>query len=212
MSTPHKARPVTEASIPVQRVDRTTAPGTPAGDPVPESTRGPAVAARALAVLRMATGFVFLWAFVDKLFGWGYATQSKNAWVNGGSPTKGFLSGVHAGPFQSMFHSWAGAGWADWLFMLGLLSIGLAATLGVALRIAAVAGTLMMLFMWVAEWPFAQHTATGAASGSTNPLVDYHIVYALALIVAAAAYAGNTWGLGRMWSRLSVVSANRWLL
>ena len=31
-------------------------------------------AARALAVLRIATGFVFLWAFLDKTFGLGYAT------------------------------------------------------------------------------------------------------------------------------------------
>src|SRR3954451_17740966 len=77
-------------------------------------------AAKALAVLRIAVGFVFLWAFFDKTFGLGYATPAARAWVNGGSPTKGFLSAVHAGPFQSTFHSMAGSGWADWLFMLGL--------------------------------------------------------------------------------------------
>ena len=36
-------------------------------------------AARALAVLRISTGFVFLWAFFDKLFGWGFATTSKRS-------------------------------------------------------------------------------------------------------------------------------------
>ena len=57
-------------------------------------------AARSLAVLRIATGFVFLWAFLDKTFGWGYATTSEHSWINGGSPTKGFLSGVDAGNYD----------------------------------------------------------------------------------------------------------------
>jgi len=43
-------------------------------------------AARALAVLRITTGFVFLWAFLDKTFGFGYATPSAKAWIHGGSP------------------------------------------------------------------------------------------------------------------------------
>ena len=81
-------------------------------------------AARFLAVFRVALGFVFLWAFLDKTFGFGYATSSAKAWINGGSPTKGFLSRVAVGPFESIFHDWAGAVWADWLFMLGLLGWG----------------------------------------------------------------------------------------
>src|SRR6266511_1876735 len=92
-------------------------------------------AAKMLAVLRVATGVIFLWAFLDKRFGLGYATGSQNAWINGGSPTKGFLSRVAVGPFESLFHSWAGAAWADWLFMLGLLAIGIALILGIGLRL-----------------------------------------------------------------------------
>ncbi|MYS42947.1 hypothetical protein GTY23_17230, partial [Streptomyces sp. SID5998] len=84
------------------------------------------VSARVLAVLRILTGFVFLWAFLDKVFGLGYATASGKGWIDGGSPTKGFLSSVAAGPLQSTFHAWAGAAWADWLFMLGLAGIGAA--------------------------------------------------------------------------------------
>src|SRR5690242_5997576 len=94
-------------------------------------------AARALAVLRISTGLVFLWAFLDKTFGFGYATPAERAWVNGGSPTKGFLSNVEAGPLQGFFRDIAGAPWADWAFMLGLLGIGLALVLGIGLRIAA---------------------------------------------------------------------------
>ena len=168
-------------------------------------------AGKVLAVFRYVIGFVFLWAFFDKTFGWGYATPSERAWINGGSPTKGFLSGVAVGPFQDTFNSWAGQAWADWLFMLGLLGIGLACMAGVLLWIAAASGTLMMLMMWAAEWPLAQHTSTGDPTMSVNPIVDYHIVYALALITFAVYYAGNRWGLGQIWSRLPLVQRHGWL-
>ncbi|MEU7788879.1 DoxX family membrane protein [Amycolatopsis sp. NPDC049159] len=171
--------------------------------PIPDFVAGPTIAGKSLAVLRVATGFVFLWAFLDKLFGLGYATPAKGAWLNGGSPTKGFLSSVHVGPFESMFHTWAGTWWADWLFMLGLGAIGLAVIAGVGLRLSAIAGSLMMLMMWAAEWPFAQSMSTGEATHSTNPIVDYHIIYALILIALAAASAGNTWGFGRRWAELA---------
>ena len=165
-----------------------------------------------MALLRLAMGWVFLWAFVDKLFGLGYATPSAKAWITGGSPTKGYLSHADTGPFQSAFRSIAGAWWADWLFMLGLAGIGIALLLGVGLRVSAVAGAIMMLLMWAVEWPLAQHTAAGTPSGSTNPLVDYHVIYALVLIALAAAHAGDTWGLGRRWESLPLVRHNRWLI
>ena len=165
-----------------------------------------------LAVFRVLLGFEFLWAFLDKTFGLGYATPSARAWINGGSPTKGFLSNVAVGPFESTFHAWAGAAWADWTFMVGLLGIGLALIFGIGLRVAAVSGTLMMLVMWAAEWPLAKFTSAGEPSMSTNPIVDYHIIYALALIALALTYAGHTWGLGRLWARLPLVHRCRWLI
>jgi thiosulfate dehydrogenase [quinone] large subunit len=180
-------------------------------EPAPERiiTTG---AAKVLAVFRVVLGFEFLWAFLDKTFGLGYATPSARAWINGGSPTKGFLSRVAVGPFESTFHTIAGAAWADWLFMLGLLGIGIALILGIGLRIAAVSGTLMMLGMWAAEWPLAKLTSAGEPTMSTNPIVDYHIIYALALIALALTYAGHTWGLGRLWAKLLFVQRHRWLI
>ncbi|MGW6316539.1 hypothetical protein [Streptomyces sp. NPDC055099] len=170
-------------------------------------------AARAyiFASARVLMGFVFLWAFLDKTFGFGYATQSGKGWVDGGSPTEGFLGHVAVGPMESTFHSWAGAAWADWLFMLGLLGIGLALTAGVALRLTALAGTVMMALMWVAEWPPAQHLSDGSPSMSTNPFADYHLVYAVLLVALAAASAGDTLGLGRLWARLPIVRDHGWL-
>jgi thiosulfate dehydrogenase [quinone] large subunit len=169
-------------------------------------------AARFLAVFRVVLGFEFLWAFLDKTFGLGYATPASRAWINGGSPTKGFLSRVAVGPLEGTFHSIAGATWADWLFMAGLLGIGIALILGIGLRIAAVSGTLMMLLMWAAEWPLAKFTSAGEPTMSVNPIVDYHIIYALALIALAVTYAGHIWGLGRQWARLPFVQRNRWLI
>ncbi|MFI1398690.1 hypothetical protein [Streptomyces sp. NPDC020681] len=167
--------------------------------------------AYSFASLRLLTGFVFLWAFLDKTFGFGYATPSGKGWVDGGSPTKGFLGGVAAGPMESTFHSWAGDGWADWLFMAGLLGIGLALISGIALRTAAIAGTAMMALMWIAEWPPAKHLSDGSPSMSTNPVVEYHVIYAAVLIALALASAGDTWGLGRAWARLPFVRDNQWL-
>jgi thiosulfate dehydrogenase (quinone) large subunit len=179
--------------------------------PAPERTIT-AGAAKFLAVFRVVLGFAFLWAFLDKTFGLGYATPAERAWINGGSPTKGFLSRVAVGPFESTFHTIAGAAWADWLFMIGLLGIGIALILGIGLRISAVSGTVMMVLMWAAEWPPDKLTSAGEPSMSTNPIVDYHIIYALALIALAVTYAGRTWGLGRWWAGLPFVQRNRWLL
>ena len=74
----------------------------------------------AAAAIRLSLGWVFLWAFLDKTFGLGHETAGKDAWVNGGSPTKGFLAFAAAGPFEGMYHQIAGQAWADWLFMIGL--------------------------------------------------------------------------------------------
>ena len=161
-------------------------------------------AAKALAVLRISTGLVFLWAFLDKTFGFGYATPAAKAWINGGSPTKGFLASVDVGPLQGFFHTIAGNPVADWGFMLGMLGIGLALVLGIGLRVAAVAATAMMALMWLAEWPLAQ--------GSSNPLVDYHVIYAIGAVTVALTYAGHTWGLGRRWASLPFVQKQRWLI
>jgi thiosulfate dehydrogenase [quinone] large subunit len=179
--------------------------------PAPETIISTA-AAKFLAVFRVVLGVEFLWAFLDKTFGLGYATPSARAWINGGSPTKGFLSNVAVGPLADTFHAWAGAPWADWLFMIGLLGIGLALIFGIGLRIAASSGTVMLVLMWAAEWPLARFTSAGEPSMSVNPIVDYHIIYALALIALAVTSAGRTWGLGRWWAKLPLVQRNRWLI
>ncbi|WP_260981087.1 DoxX family protein [Curtobacterium pusillum] len=161
---------------------------------------------RTLSGLRLATGFIFLWAFLDKTFGLGFSTPSAGAWIHGGKPSQGFLmSDAVSGPLKGFFASIASPT-TDVLFMAGMLGIGVAVMAGVGLRISAVVGTVLMLLMYLAEWPFAANAA------STNPLVDYHIVYALALIVVATLSGGDTWGFGAWWKRLPVVRKAPWLI
>ena len=165
---------------------------------------------RVLAVARIVIGFTFLWAFVDKLFGLGFATPSSRAWINGGTPAQGFIKGIE-GPFHDVFQVFANP-FGDWLFMIGLLGIGVAMITGAGLRIAAVAGTLLMAFMFMAEWPAATTVVDGkVVSGSTNPIVDSHWHEALLLIISAVTLAGDTWGLGKWWGNLEFVKRHRWL-
>lgn len=171
-----------------------------------------AAASISLALLRIGLGLIFLWAFLDKAFGFGYTTPAARAWVNGGSPTGGFLGHVEAGPLRSVFTTMSTQPVWDWLFMVGLLGIGLALLAGVGLRIAAVGGVVMMVLMWLAEWPLASLTVSGEPSGSTNPIVDYHVIYALALAVVALTAAAQTWGLTSRWQELKVVQRMPWLI
>jgi thiosulfate dehydrogenase (quinone) large subunit len=185
--------------------------------PVQQATEAPVTATTTTAagsiaaVLRIGLGLVFFWAFLDKTFGLGYATPGERAWVNGGSPTQGFLGNIDHGPFGAMFRAWAGAGWADWLFMLGLAGVGVALLLGIGMRIAAVSGTLLLVLMWAAEWPLARFTDAGQPTMSTHPFLDDHIIYALVLILLAVIAAGNTWGFGKFWANLEFVRKNPWL-
>ncbi|GAB3837862.1 DoxX family membrane protein [Dactylosporangium cerinum] len=150
--------------------------------------------------VRIALGWVFLWAFLDKLFGLGHETAEKAAWINGGSPTNGFLGRAVAGPFKDFYHSFAGAGWADWLFMLGLLGIGVALILGIGMRVAAVAGALLLVLMWTAVLP-----------PENNPFMDDHLIYAGTIVGLALTQAGNTLGLGTWWGKTALVSRAPWL-
>jgi thiosulfate dehydrogenase [quinone] large subunit len=117
---------------------------------------------------------------------------------------------VTVGPFQSTFHNLAGVTAVDWVFMLGLLGVGVALILGIALRPAAISGGVMLAMMYLASWPFAK-IGGGQPTGSVNPLVDDHIVSIMALIAIAGFAAWNVGFIGRRWSALRFVRAHPWL-
>src|SRR4051794_7258949 len=150
--------------------------------------------------IRLSLGWVFLWAFLDKLFGLGHETKSAQAWIHGGSPTYGFLKKGAEGPFADFYHGIAGATWANWLFMIGLAGIGTALLLGIVIRIAAASGALMLVLMWSVVLPPAN-----------NLFMDDHIVYALVLVLLALLGAGRFLGLGGAWERLAIVQRHPFL-
>ncbi|MGC4174984.1 hypothetical protein [Demequina sp.] len=169
-----------------------------------------------LSITRIGIGFYFLWAFVDKLLGLGYSTCRTvaedgtytidafcdKAWINGGHVTEGYL--VYGGNVNSPFHDFfvdlGAQRWTDWVFMIGLLGIGLALMLGIGTKVAMVTGPLMLIFMYMTQmWP------------ATNPILDDHIIMAVAVIAAVLLELGyQSIGLGKWWRKL--VGSNTWLV
>jgi thiosulfate dehydrogenase [quinone] large subunit len=153
-----------------------------------------------LAAVRLALGWIFLWAFLDKTFGLGHDTTSAKSWLNGGSPTKGFLGMAAKGPFTGLYHSLAGTAFADISFMVALLAIGGALILGIGMRLAAIGGVILTVMMWSVVLP-----------PDSNPFMDDHLVYALVLPVLTLLGAGRTLGLGPVWDALPLVQRLPWL-
>ena len=157
-------------------------------------------------VVRILLGFTFLWAFLDKTFGWGFATTK--GWLFGtgeGNPTAGFLKfGVNPnGPFHDFFTNLAPSspnGIVNWLFMGALLGAGVTLVLGVVMRIGCIGSSILLLSMLLAVAPWAKYADKGGSTvASNNPLLDEHIIYAATLMLLMFICAGRYWGLGRWW-------------
>ena len=146
-------------------------------------------------LLRIGMGWIFLWAFLDKTFGLGFSTATERAWLAGGSPTTGFLSNATSGPFMDIFKGLAGNPFVDWLFMIGLLCIGLSLIFGVGMRIAVCSGIVMMALMYLATLPT-----------ENNPFVDDHVVYGLVLLLLGVASDATAFmSFGKWWASTELV-------
>lgn len=143
-----------------------------------------------LAVLRILLGFMFLWAFLDKMFGLGFSTTSEAAMINGGSPTRGFLQ------FGSETLDVLGSFFAvtDVIIMAAFLLLGVALILGIGMKIATIGGTLLLIMMYIGVFP-----------PTTNPLIDYHIIYIFLLLAIYLANAGDILGFGKQWKKTTIV-------
>lgn len=179
---------------------------------VPENGRAPVPrevkAGRVWGVLRIAIGSVFLWSFLDKLLSLGFSTGRNpetgaidffgaDAWINGGSPTDGFLQfGLHTkGFFNDFYGAFAGQTWVEWVYMLSMLAIGLGLIFGIGTRLAAIGGILWMAIFYTASAIWPEH----------HPFVDDHVVYAIVLGGIAYVGAGRYLGLGGWWERTPLV-------
>lgn len=125
----------------------------------------------AIIALRVALGFIFLWAFVDKLFGLRFSTAAENAIIYGNSPTAGFLSTATYGPFAFIFQSIAGNIIIDILFMASLFIIGITLMSGFGVKYGSFIGAILMFLIWISRFP-----------PKTNPIIDEHVIYILIFI------------------------------
>jgi thiosulfate dehydrogenase [quinone] large subunit len=145
--------------------------------------------------LRLSMGLIFFWAYIDKLFGLGLATKPEGSWLAGGSPTAGFLQNAVHGPFASFFHSLAGIPIIDWLFMLGLLFIGVTLILGIMARLGSIAGIAMLFLMYLAV----------GIQPANHPFIDDHVVFILVMLGLLFSDSGDYLGFGKAWSNTSLV-------
>ncbi|MFZ0325070.1 MAG: hypothetical protein WAN48_13195 [Actinomycetes bacterium] len=171
---------------------------------------------------RILLGLVFLWAFLDKAFGLGWSTPSAEAWKFGfgdGSPTYGFLKFATNpdSPLSGVWSSFADAAegnpnaWTNWLFMLGLLGVGVALTLGIFMRIGTISAVAMLSLMWLAEWPVTKVLDETGRNTFNAPILDDHIVYGVVIITLMLFGAERWLGLGKWWESLSFVKKLPWL-
>ncbi|MDP2632058.1 MAG: hypothetical protein Q8P30_04840 [Candidatus Uhrbacteria bacterium] len=153
-------------------------------------------------LLRLGLGWIFLWSFIDKLWGLGFSTEAGSGWLAGGSPTFGYLSFATKGPFAGIFQAMATSTLVEWLFMLGLLLIGLSLLLGIGVRVAGYSAALMYVLMYLA----------GAMPPEHNPFLDEHIMFAILSVGFALSPSGEYLGFGKWWKNQKFVKKNPWLI
>ncbi len=142
--------------------------------------------------LRMAIGWVFLWAGAIKLY---------NEITTGKSATAGYLQFATYGPFAGFFQAMAGNPVVNALLVWGLLLVGIALILGAATRFAAISGIIMMMLMYFSALPPAN-----------NPFMDDHIIYAMLLGYLAVAGSGRFLGVDALVEKFRVVKAFPWVV
>ena len=141
----------------------------------------------AIAVLRAATGIVFLTAGLEKFLG--AEPFSAAGFLKFGTTGVPYLGTAAEGTVYNPTHDFwvnlAGTNlmpFINWLVVAGEIAIGAALILGLFTRFAAVAGTLMMGLFFVASWDFSH--------GIVNEQLMYGIVTAVLGVVAAGRYYG----------------------
>ena len=184
-------------------------------EPAAKSVNGSIKGMWAWTVLRLLLGWSFVWAFIDKMFGFGFSTCRAAdssaidffcdaAMIRGGSPTYGVLEFGTQGSHTGGLFSWMAPSapdainFADVGFMLALLAGGVALMLGLGTRIAAIGGAVLMMFMFLAldVWP------------ETNPVNSSHTIEMVAFLGIATVGPGR-FALQSWWDR--TFPSMRWL-
>jgi thiosulfate dehydrogenase [quinone] large subunit len=149
--------------------------------------------------LRFTIALIMLWAFFDKVFGLGFATPMAKSWLDGVSPTTGFLAFAPVGPLATLFKSLANNLIVDILFMGGLLGVGLSLLLGIGVKLACWVGAIMMFLIYLSLFPPAN-----------NPLLDEHLIYVL-VFIGLAIRSQACFSLNKWWANTELVRRWSWL-
>lgn len=141
-------------------------------------TTGNATSERALILLlRLSLAWVFLYAASHQVFDPGFSV----AGFLGTTKTFHGLFGIFTGPVLAPV--------ITFLVAYGHLLIGLSLLTGLMVRVSSAFGIALMLLYWLAHMDFPY------VSGTTNFLMDEHIIYALVLGLLIATHAGHILGL-----------------
>src|SRR4051794_28755596 len=125
-------------------------------------------AANTAALLRIALGLVYLWAFIAQAFGIGYSDTKTTAdgkteygwyfsydadkgWISSGfahSPTAGYIDDTH-GP-TAFIPQKVPTGLDDFGWMFAIGGLGIALVSGICMRIAGIGGLALNLLIWFA--------------------------------------------------------------
>jgi thiosulfate dehydrogenase [quinone] large subunit len=173
-------------------------------------------AARSAALLRIALGLIYLWAFASQAFGIGYTNKPApppgappsaaysmpsdgamhfsydpaKGYLTSGfeySPTKGYLGSSTHGPLTVITDNLP-TKVMDFLWMFAIGGLGIALTLGIFSTLAGWGGLALNALMLGTAFP-----------PERNPLLDEHVIYGLVVITCLFIRAGDHWGLGRWW-------------
>ena len=147
------------------------------------------------AVLRIMIGLMLLWASFDKMFGLGYPTPHGMGYIDGGSPTEGFLQAASMGTFGWLFEPMMNIiPFTDVLIMISMFGLGIGLILGIGKKICCVGGMVMFFIFYLALCPI-----------SDNPVLDYHLIYVVILFGVLVTNSCKVLGLGKMWSDTELV-------
>jgi uncharacterized membrane protein YphA (DoxX/SURF4 family) len=143
----------------------------------------------------------FLWTFslLRILLGWHLLYEGLVKLTTPGWSSAGYLK-ISDGWLSPLFHRIVEnpllLQWVDWLNMLGLTLAGLALMLGLAYRVAAIAGACMLLMYYLAEPSWMAMSAAGNSLWISKTFIEAVLLGVLAFVPGRYMFAlDNLWGM-----------------
>lgn len=146
-------------------------------------------------IQRFMIGFMLFWGFLDKMFGLGFPTEPGSGFIDGGSPTEGFLIYASNGTFGWLFEPMIDiSGFIDIVILVTMFGLGICMILGICKKLSSIGGILMFFIFYLAVYPI-----------SDDPVFDYHLIYILALLGVLFTDSCTSVGFGRWWKETGLV-------